>query len=377
VLPAAAPPILSADALRAAFDAPAPLTVGLEEEIFVCDPQTLDLVPRARELVQAGAPAKLELPAAQLELATPPAPDVPTAIATLAAARRDLRAAVGDRARFIAAGVHPFGGTEGELNRGGRYDAIHEEYGIVAARQLLGALQVHVAVGDAERTLEVHNALRAYLPELAALAANAPFQAGRDTGLASVRPLITDTLPRQGVPPVIASWEAFADAMAWGAAAGATPDGRQWWWELRPHPQFGTLELRVPDAQATVADAGAVAAVAHCLVAWLAQDVPRAPAPTWRIEENRWSALRRGVEGTMADLETGEREPTRARLHRLLDALEPVGAQLGCAAPLAHARGLVEVNGALRQRAAGGPREAATWLAAAFGAGVAPGAPSR
>jgi carboxylate-amine ligase len=379
VLPAAALPTLSPDALRAAFDAPAPLTVGLEEELFVCDAATLELVPRARELVAAGAPAKLELPAAQLELATPPAHDVPTAIAALERARRGLLDAAGPDVRFLAAGVHPLAAPEGELNAGGHYDGIREEYGIVAARQLIGALQVHVAVGTAERTLEVHNALRAHLPELAALAANAPFHAGRDTGLASMRPLVTETLPRQGVPPAIPSWEAFAEAMRWGAAAGATPEGGRWWWELRPHPRYGTLELRVPDAQASLLDAGAIAAVAHCLVAWLARGdaaPPAPPAPTWRIEENRWSALRHGVEGSLADLETGERQPTRERLHALLDALGPVGADLGCAAQLARARELVEANGAMRQRAAGGPREAAAWLAEQFEAGAPPSIPA-
>src|SRR5213075_2861884 len=132
-------------------------------------------------------------------------------------------------------------------------------------------LQVHVAPGDAERTLAVYNALRGHLPELAALAANAPFHAGRDTGFASVRPLIGGLLPRQGVPPAIPSWEAFAETLRWGRVAGAVPEPRRWWWELRPHLAFGTLELRVPDAQTTVADAAAVAAFVHALVARLGE----------------------------------------------------------------------------------------------------------
>jgi len=366
-------PALTADALRATFDAPAPLTVGLEEEVFLLDPRTLDLAPRAAEVVDAlgeGSGVKLELPAAQLEVATAPAPDVPTAIAELTAGRARLAAA---GVRCLAAGVHPFAAPEGRLNRGERYEALEREYGSVIRRQLVSGLQVHVALGDAELALAVYNALRAHLPELAALAANAPFHGGRDTGLASVRPTICELLPRQGVPPAFPSWEAFAEALRWGGAAGALPGGHRWWWELRPHPRFGTLELRVPDAQVTVADAAAVAAVAHALVARLAAraragELPP-PAPTWRIEENRWSALRHGVEGTLADLETGEARPARERLHALLDELGESAQALGCAAELEAARGLVEANGALRQRAVAaerGVRGLTAWLAEAF-----------
>jgi carboxylate-amine ligase len=253
------------------------------------------------------------------------------------------------------------------LNRGDRYDLTAAEYGRIARRQLVCALQVHVAVGGADRSLAVYNALRSYLPEAAALAANAPFHEGEDTGLASVRPKISELLPRQGVPPAFASWDAFAEALRWGAAAGAVPEPRRWWWELRPHPAHGTLELRVPDAQARLADAEAVTAVVLSLTAWLAArhdagDLPPAVA-TWRIEENRWAACRDGVEGTFADLETGVRRSTRDRLHTLLDTLAPAAAELDCADGLARAHELAERNESMLQRAAGGPREAAAWLA--------------
>ncbi len=154
--------------------------------------------------------------------------------------------------------MHPFAAPLGELNGGERYDLTADEYGDIARSQLVCALQVHVAVGGADRTLAVYNGLRPWLPLVAALAANAPFHAGRDTGLASIRPKIGEQLPRQGIPPAIGSWEAFAAALAWGAASGAVPEPRRWWWELRPHPAYGTLEVRVPDAQSTVAEAGAV-----------------------------------------------------------------------------------------------------------------------
>ena len=117
----------------------------------------------------------------------------------------------------------------------------------------------------------MYNAARAYLPWLAALAANAPFYEGQDTGLASVRAKIGELLPRQGVPPAFESWEEYAGALAWGARTGAFPGASSWWYELRLHPGFGTLELRVPDAQRTVGDATAIIAVAQALLAWLGQ----------------------------------------------------------------------------------------------------------
>jgi carboxylate-amine ligase len=172
---------------------------------------------------------------------------------------------------------------------------------------------------------------------------------------------------------MIESWEAYAGALAWGAATGAFPDPSAWWWELRPHARFGTLELRVPDGQASVRDAAAIAATAQALLAWLGEHYDSGdlapPAPTWRIEQNRWSACRHGVEGGMADLGTGATRPTRECLHELFDVLEPVAVRLGAGEALASARKLVEVNGAIAQRrvaARSGIGSVAGWLASQF-----------
>jgi carboxylate-amine ligase len=235
------------------------------------------------------------------------------------------------------------------------------------------ALQVHVAVGGAERTLAVYNGLRSYLPMIAALAANAPYYEGRDSGLASVRPKLGELLPRQGVPPAFVSWEQYAEVLRWGARSGTFSEPRTWWWELRPHPGFGTLELRVPDAQSSIADAMAITLVAHALVLWLAarhDGGERLPvAPTWRIEENRWSACRHGPAGLMADLETGEPRPTREWLRELLDAIAPWAGGADGAPILAHARSLVEAGGAHVQRRVAqrdGVVGATRWLAGCF-----------
>jgi glutamate---cysteine ligase / carboxylate-amine ligase len=350
--------------------------VGIEEEVMLLDPGTLGLAHRAIDvtgMLDGDGRFKLELPASQLEIITPPSPTIGTAAAALLEARQTLVAAAGEGLSFAAAGAHPFSPGVGSLNHGPRYDRIVREYGWVAQRELVCALHVHISVGGASRALAVYNSARSYLPLLAALAASAPFYEGADTGLASVRPKVADLLPRQGIPPVLETWEHYADTLAWGAASGALPDPATWWWELRLHPGFGTLEFRVPDAQSTVGDAAAIAAVAQALVAWLGARHDAGEeltvAPTWRIEENRWSACRHGVQGEMADLQTGERRPTQEALGDLLAALEPSASELGCGLELARARHLAEVNGAIDQRRAarnGGARAIARWLSDRF-----------
>jgi carboxylate-amine ligase len=353
-------------ALRERFDAPDELGIGIEEELFLLDPETLDLRPNAREVLERvdGDPRfKLELPASQLEIVTPPCPDVASAVASLAQARRDLAAAAAPCGPLMTAGAHPFTAELGVLTDDPRYVRTLDEYGERARRQLVAGLHLHVSLGGADRTLAVYNAMRSFLPELAAVAANAPFHAGRDTGLASIRPTIAVYLQRQGVPPYIPSWEWFAEALSWGEASDTVPDARRWWFELRLHPTYGTLELRVPDAQSSVDDVHGVAAFAHGLIHWLAARFDaREPLPVadaWRIDENRWAAMRTGVEGTLADLVTGERMNTRELLLSRLDVLPDC----------VHTRALIASNGAVRTRAIAadaGVRGVAEWLVSRY-----------
>ena len=372
-------PAITAAVLRERFEAAESRRIGLEEELMLLDAETLDLAPRAAELLSrlGGDPRfKLELPAAQIEIATWPEPTVEAAARQLALARGQLAGAAAPDLRLAGAGAHPFAAPRGELNSGARYDATRSEYGELAERQLVFGLHVHVGVGDADGAVAVHDALRSYLPEIAALAANAPFHDGRDTGLATVRPTISDLLPRQGVPPALGSLEAYAEALEWGARSGAVSTPRRWWWGLRLHPGFGTIEVRAPDAQATVAETAAIAALVHALVDDLAArhaaGEALAVAATWRIEENRWSASRYGVAGEMADLQTGEREPTARRLERLLEELGDSAQRVGCAAELATARAMLEAGGpAGAQRDLAKQRDlhaVVAWLADRYGA---------
>lgn len=353
------------------------LTIGVEEEVLLLDPETGELAPVATAALErlGGDPRFTgELPCGQLEIRLQPAQSVPQAVAALRAARTHLVERLAGLARPAAAGVHPCAPAEGPLNRGVRYDALHEEFGSLAARQQVCALQVHVHVGDAARTVAVHDALRSYLPELAALAANAPIYEGRDTGIASMRPQICGMLPRQGVPPVLGSPAALEAELAWGARAGALSDPGMWWWEVRPHPVHGTLELRVPDAQTTLGQAGVVMAVVHALVATLCERLDRdgelPVASSWRIEQNRWAACRHGVGATFADLTTGERRPAAVRLLELLDELKPAADRLDCRTELTAAHALVASGGAAaaqrRHATRHGVDTVPAWLAARF-----------
>jgi carboxylate-amine ligase len=342
---------VNADVLRARFDVPDELGIGLEEELFLLDDETLDLLPNAREVLERvpdDPRFKLELPASQLEIVTPPCPDVASAVAALDAARRDLVAAAAPLGRLMTAGAHPTTAELGTLTDDPRYRRTLDEYGDRARRQLVSGLHLHVSLGGADRTLAVYNALRSHLPELAALAANAPFHAGRDTGLASIRPTIAVGLQRQGVPPAIPSWEWFAEALSWGERSDTVPDARRWWFEMRLHATYGTLELRAPDAQSSVDDVHGVASFAfaliHALAARFDAGEPLPVHDSWRIDENRWAAMRDGVEGTLADLVTGERVATREVLLARLESL---------AGDFTHTRALIAANGAIRTREVG------------------------
>jgi carboxylate-amine ligase len=353
------------DALRAAFEVARPMTVGIEEELMVLDPETLNLTPRAPDvlaLVDGDRRFQPELPAAQVEIVGAPAPTVDAAAAQLAVARADLARAAGEIARFAGGGVHPFAPARGVLSDGERYDRLFAEFGSVLRRQLVFGLHVHVAVSGAQRALAVYNAVREHLPALAALGAGAPFYEGRDTGLASVRPKLCDLLPRQGIPPVLTSWAAYAEALAWGGRTGPFA-ARRWWWEARVNPVVGTIEVRVADAQATVADTAALAGVVHALIATLvarhdAGELPAEPVPTWRIAENRWSACRAGVDGVWVDARSGSLTTMRECLHELLEQLEPAARELACAEQLAAARDLVDRPRAASARELGAARHA-------------------
>jgi carboxylate-amine ligase len=353
------------DELRAVFSGTVAGTVGIEEELLLVDPTSWLPVDAAAVPAAAGDPRiKQELPACQVEIATSVHKDPDAAVRELRQCRALLAAACGDDVTPIAAPVHPLIDGPVALATTARATELADRYREVVARQLVSSLQIHLAFGDADCTLGVYHALRDLLPELGALAGAAPFLGGRDTGLCSVRPVIATGLPRQGVPPIIASWDEFASDLSWAVRGRAVADASEWWWELRPHLRFGTLELRVLDVQATTDRAGALVRFVAALAARLTElhrlGALPPPAPSWRIAENRWSALRDGVRGELLDLRTGAPRPTRRCLHDLIDAAEP-----RATGGLDDVRALVEDPPVVQLRALG-PHGVVPWLAEVF-----------
>jgi carboxylate-amine ligase len=352
-----ATPRLTPRQLRAAFEHTLPFTIGVEEELMLVDAGSFDLAPVIDEvlpLVDGDSRFATELRAAQIELITPVCVTAADACRELVAARKQLIERLDGRYRLLGCGTHPFSLRHGEVTEASRYRSIADEYTWAATRSLVCGLHVHVAVRGAERALAVYNALRSYLPELAALGANSPFVDGVDSGMASVRPKFNDVYPRSGVPPSFDTWEELVDFVDWGRSGGLFPDSSHLWWEMRPHPVHGTIEIRVADTQTQVDDATSIVAVIQALVAMLTarfdagERLPR--HRTFRISENAWRAYRYGVRGWLVDLDDGRRVPTRERLERLLDELRPYAAQFDAEHQLDSARTLLAGNGADRQR---------------------------
>ena len=348
---------LTVEVCRAAFEHAIPFTLGVEEELMLVEPVTLDLAPAIGEVlasVEGDERFTSELRSSQIELVTRVCTTASDACRELASARRTLIERIGGRYGLLGSGTHPFSTNFGDVTDGDRYRRIADEYVWAATRSLMSGLHVHVAVSGADRALAVHNALRSYLPEIAALGANSPFFEGRDTGMRSMRPKLNAFFPRSGVPPAFASWDELVAFVDWGRSGGLFPDASHFWWDLRLHPALGTIELRVADTQTRVEDSSALIALTHALVVLLARQFDAGEPPPvheeYRIAENAWRAHRYGIRGSLVDLETGEAVPTRERIEALLEQLEPVAAELGSAEQLDGARVLLAGNGAERQR---------------------------
>lgn len=364
--------MLSVTGLRELFDARSAFTIGVEEELILLDPSTLEIAQGDLALVLVGADERFagELREGRIELRTPVCGNAVAAAIQLANARLDLCTSLEGKLSFAASGTHPFSTAWGSVGPDRRYRQIAEEYPVAAHGHLPGGFHVHVAVPGADRALAVFNAARSYIPELAALAANSPFLDGRDTGVASARSQLTLAFHRAGVPPAFASWEELVDFVEWGRRGGIVPDASHLWWDLRPHLRHGTLELRVADAQTRIEDAAGIAAVYQCLLVWLAgryDDGAELPVHRQvRIAENAWRAARYGTRGYMVDLVTGEPVETRRRVSDLLDALSSCAERLGTSWALLTARALLADNGTDRQRyvaAREGLKGLVAWLA--------------
>lgn len=375
-------PALTVEGVRKAFDNAGDYTIGIEEELMLIDPETLELAPvieAVMPLLDDDPRFSRELRQAQIELITPTCATASAASDALIRARSDLITELEGFYLVAGSGTHPFSNNWGEISSQDRYVPIADEYVWAARRSLACGLHVHVAPGDADRTLAVYNSLRSYIPELIAISANSPFVDGSDSGMASSRQKLNEAFPRAGIPPVFASWSDFVEFVEWGRVGGLFPDPSHWWWNLRLAPKHGTIEFRAADTQISAEDSGAIAALIHCLISWLGERYDAGETlpvhDSIRINENHWRAARHGLRGWIVDLDQGFPVPVQRQLSALLETLEPVAARNGCQTELAHCATLVAGNGAERQRyiaSQQGVVELTRWLAEAADPGECP-----
>jgi carboxylate-amine ligase len=297
--------------------------------------------------------ASAETHACAIELASRPHAEVRLAVAELADLRTGLEAALaGLGLRAASAGTHPCAvWSDVEASSGRRYQQIHWSMRELARREPTFALHVHVAVPDGDTAVRVLAGLREELPLLLALSANSPFWQGRDTGLASARTPLFSMFPRVGIPRAFASYREFAAAVDTLVRAGSIADPSFLWWDVRLQPRLGTVEVRIMDAQARVADTAALAALIQCLVRLFA-DGRRAAAglAPEAIAENRFLAARDGIGGNFVALAPPRMQSAVERLVGLLDACRPLASELRCAGELEAVGALVVNPGHARQR---------------------------
>jgi carboxylate-amine ligase len=371
--------------------AAAPWTVGVEEEIMLLDPRDWSLASRIDDVLAVlshpvARAASAETHGSVLELASRPHSTAAGAADELERLRAWLAAdltALGLRA--AVAGTHPFAQwSDIEVSPGPRYQSIYGSMRELARREPTFALHVHVAVPDPESAVRALRGMRVHVPLLLALAANSPFWQGRDTGLASARVPVFGLFPRVGIPRPFASYAAYVDAIDVLLRRDAFPEPTFLWWDVRLQPRFGTIEVRIMDAQTRSADNGALAALVQCAVrleateGYVAAAIAEHPEV---LDENRFLAARDGMRARFIDPESESSRPAGAILDELLAACAPHAAELGCEAELAAVAALAAEPGDHRQRLIAGVEQGVaagpalgglvSALAAEFTAGLA------
>jgi carboxylate-amine ligase len=289
------------------FGESSPLSIGVEEEMMLLDGETLAPVPAVRQLLadadgrELPGCLKTELHASIVELNTDPSSSVAEAVDALATLRAIAAELLERRGlRLAAAGSHPFAVPEDlEVVDEKRYQAFVGYAGVTARRQGVSGLHVHVGMPGAEECMTTLETVLSWMPLLLALSANSPYLAGQATGLASNRAEILAQLPRSGAPPVFGSYAEWEGWMERFLATGLASDYTQFWWDARPHPRFGTLEIRAPDQPTALAVSAALIGLIRDLCAWALEHPQPAPADRGIYQQNRWAAARFGPEAKL------------------------------------------------------------------------------
>jgi len=341
-------------------------SLGIEMELEVVDVDTRELHSGATEILAdagraypdgAHPKAKHELLESTIEIIT-------GICSTVAEGRADLEETLAELQphlerrdlAFMCSGTHPFSDwAKQQISPNPRYERLVEEMQWVARRLQIFGIHVHVGVRSAEKAIAIANALSAYIPHFLALSASSPYWMGGDTGLASCRSKVFESLPTAGLPYQLSGWSEFEDFMETLVSAKAISSIREVWWDIRPNPDFGTIEFRICDGLPTMSEVAAVAAMSQCLVEWLDTLDERGyklPVPRrWVVTENKWRAARHGIDAELIADEHGTLIPIQDAISLLVDELMPTAHRLGCAAELEHARVIVDTGPSyLRQR---------------------------
>jgi len=342
------------------FNGP-PFTIGVEEELMILDADNLDLAQEV-EAILAAVPGELEgqvkpeLMQSVLEIATTPCQSVAEAAAELTGLRRAVAEIAERRGLLLAAsGTHPFALWEDQkiVDRP-RYRELIDELGYVALQELIFGTHVHVAIEGPDKAIYVADGIRRYLPLLLALSANSPFWRGQQTGMMSSRTPVFRAFPRVGIPPHYGTWEIYSHRVEQMMRGGAIEDYTFLWWDVRPHPRFGTVETRIFDQQTslehTVGLAALTFALAHRMSRLHDEGRPLVEHPTELIDDNKVRAALGGMSARLIDFWRGEQVPAEEMARGLLDVLADDAAELGCTAELELVENLLGGNtGAHRQ----------------------------
>lgn len=339
------PDLLDLDAAREVFDSSRDFTIGLEEEFALVDPETLDLVDRFAELRQAcsedpvlAESAAGELIASEVEIRSGRSENMAEAVRRQIDRRHRLFALASSMGVSLASmGTHPWADyLDQEIIDTPHYQRLKRDLGWVAQRNNTWSLHAHVGIRGADRAIEVCDRLREHLPLLLAVSSNSPFLDNRDTGLASVRTeIFTRTFPRCGIPETFGDWDQYAGFVDMLRNVGSIVEATQLWWSVRPHHAFGTVEVRICDAQPTAPESTALAGLIVAVIAQTAVDIDsgrlkgRPPLRDREIEENLWRAIRYGREGRLIDFDRGREVETERVLDRVLEWTGEVRGELG------------------------------------------------
>jgi glutamate---cysteine ligase / carboxylate-amine ligase len=343
-------------------------SLGVEWELELVDLQTRELASGSAAsdiLRELGAPHDGEHPKAKHELLESCIEVITGVCLTVAEAEKDLLETLGEVSAaaerrglgVMCSGTHPFTDwATQQISPNPRYAKLIQDMQWLARRLQIFGVHVHVGVRSPDKAIPIVNALTAYIPHFLALSASSPYWMGTDTGLASARSKVFEGLPTAGLPYQLSGWEDFERFMETLISAQTISTIREVWWDVRPHPQFGTVELRICDGLPTLHEIGWAAALSQCLVEMFNGQLDKGytlPMPKgWTVRENKWRAARYGIEADIIVDETGRTTPLRDAVEELVHDLAPIADRLGCADELGRAKQMLDVGPSyLRQRA--------------------------